>query len=956
MSVEFRFWSATLADPAEEAAFLAEHATVLRRNALLSVVSALFFYVTVAIIEPLAYARDAGLWPVDLSRYLLIATGTVALIRILRDHRPSVHQLWAPLFWTTMAVEFAAEILLDPLTVVDGFGGARALLLIIGYAAFSAITAVDFRWATALVGVTTAAYVLAALSGHTGGNPAGGDPAGGDPVVRASFAIIMTVAGAGLLAIGHSLRLGARRSWLARTAAERANAVKTRFVATMSHEFRTPLNAILGMAELLAETRLEGRQRFYVGLLGKAADHLGGLLGDILDFSRIEADRIMLEAVGFDPGEVVHEVVDLMTSEARSKGLTLDATLASNLPRWCRGDPLRLRQVLLNLVGNALRYTSRGGVTVRLEAATGAAETLLFTVEDTGPGIPAAARALIFEPFAQADASGSCRAGGLGLGLAIGRRLVELMGGRLWLEERQDGGSRFSFTAVLPALDREPAPEAAPKPKPPTEPGASPALRILLADDSEMNRLVVAEHLGGLPVTVDQAADGAEALARFEAAAYDAVLLDIQMPALDGREAARAMRKLEAERGRAPVPIIALTAGALWEEREAAQAAGCTGFLAKPVKRRTLFRVLAEQVPRLPVRSVPAEESPEGYAGRFLAEMPAALARLRAAAAREDRPEITREAHALRGAALIAGLESVAARFGALEAAAATDAPLAPPLSAAEAVLDGLADGLGARPSGDLPPAVLAAPEASAGALPIRVLLAEDHALVRDGIRSLLATDPRLAVVAEAGDGISCVRETCRLEPELVIIDLMMPQMAGGDAIAEIKRQRPDIKILVLTAVTAPEPILAALRAGADGVVHKGAARTDLFAAITAIGTGTLYLSAGLPLAMKGGDGAAVPTVVLSLRERQTLKLLVEGRRNREIGDLLAISPKTVEKHRASLIKKLGVDSATGLATLAMRCGLIEAASLEAALPPDTDTGEGQAADRGAIMPPAPYP
>ena len=941
MSAEFRFWSATLADPAEETAFLVEHAGAFRRNALLSVVSALVFYVTVAVIEPLAYARDAGLWPVDLTRYLLIATGLAALIRILRDRRPSVHRLWAPLFWTTMAVEFAAEILLDPLTVFDGFGGARALLLIIGYAAFSAITAVDFRWATALVGVTTAAYVLAALSGHRGG-----DPAGGDPVVRTSFAIIMTVAGAGLLAIGHSLRLGARRSWLARTAAERANAVKTRFVATMSHEFRTPLNAILGMAELLAETRLEGRQRFYVELLGKAADHLGGLLGDILDFSRIEADRIMLEAVGFDPGEVVHEVIDLMTGEARSKGLTLDATLASNLPRWCRGDPLRLRQVLLNLVGNALRYTSRGGVTVRLEAATG--DALMFTVEDTGPGIPAEARALIFEPFAQADAAGSLRAGGLGLGLAIGRRLVELMGGRLWLEEREGGGCRFSFTAVLPALEREPAPEAAPKPKP-AEPEASPALRILLVDDSEMNRLVVAEHLGGLPVTVDQAADGAEALARFEAAAYDAVLLDIQMPVLDGRATARAMRKLEVERGRAPVPIIALTAGALWEEREAALAAGCTGFLAKPVKRRTLFQVLAEQVPRLPVRFAPAEESPEGYAGRFLAEMPAALTRLRAAAAREERADIAREAHALRGAALIAGLEAVAARFGGLEAAAATDAPLAPPLSVAEAVLDGLADGLGARPSGDLPPVAIAAPEASAGALPIRVLLAEDHALVRDGIRSLLAAYPQLEVVAEAGDGISCVRETCRLEPELVIIDLMMPQMAGGDAIAEIKRQRPDIKVLVLTAVTAPEPILAALRAGADGVVHKAAARTDLFAAITAIGAGTLYLSGGLPLAVKGRDGAAVQTVVLSLRERQTLKLLVEGRRNREIGELLAISSKTVEKHRASLMKKLGVDNASGLAALALRHGLIEAASLEAAPPPDTDAGDGHAADRGAM-------
>ena len=935
MSAEFRLWSATLADPAEEAAFLVEHASAFRRNALLSIVSALFFYVTVAIIEPLAYARDAGLWPMDLTRYLLIATGAIALIRILRDRQPSVHQLWAPLFWTIMVVEFAAEILLDPLTVFDGFGSARALLLIIGYAAFSAITAVDFRWATALVGVTTATYVLAALSGHPAGDPATGDPAAGDPVVRTSFAMIMTVAGAGLLAIGHSLRLGARRSWLARTAAERANAVKTRFVATMSHEFRTPLNAILGMAELLAETRLEGRQRFYVELLGKAADHLGGLLGDILDFSRIEADRIMLEAVGFDPGEVVHEVVDLMTSEARRKSLSLDATLASNLPRWCRGDPLRLRQVLLNLVGNALRYTSRGGVTVRLEVAAGAAETLLFTVEDSGPGIPAEARALIFEPFAQADAAGSCRAGGLGLGLAIGRRLVELMGGRLWLEEREGRGSRFSFTAVLPALEREPAPEAAPKPL--AESGASPALRILLADDSEMNRLVVAEHLGGLPVTIDQAADGAEALARFEAASYDAVLLDIQMPVLDGRATARAMRELEAERDRALVPIIALTAGALWEEREAALAAGCSGFLAKPVKRRTLFQVLAEQVPRLPVGSAPAGESPEGYAGRFLAEMPAALARLRAAAAREDRAGIAREAHALRGAALIAGLGAVAARFGGLEAAAAVDAPLAPPLSAAEAVLDGLADGLGARPSGDLPPAAIAAPEASAGALPIRVLLAEDHALVRDGVRSLLAAYPRLEVVAEAGDGISCVRETCRLEPELVIIDLMMPQMAGGDAIAEIKRQRPDIKILVLTAVTAPEPILAALRAGADGVVHKGAARTDLFAAITSIGAGTLYLSDGLPLAVKGRDRASVQSVALSLRERQTLKLLVEGRRNREIGDLLAISPKTVEKHRASLIKKLGVDSASGLAALALRYGLIEAASLEAAPPPDTD-------------------
>lgn len=936
MAAEFDSWTGTLADPADEAAFRTEQAATLRRNGLVAAMPVVVGNLISLIVEPLMAIRSAELWPLDLSRLVVLVIGNVACIQLWRRHDPAISGTWLPVLWTAMMIDMAMSNAMDrQMNTFDGFGGLFTLLMLIGFGGFSAICAIDFRWTLFVVGGTTATFVLTTLSGHQGS----------DLLARNNTAMMMMAAAMVILPISHGLRRGTRQAFTAllrerrlvaqveaaRAAAEQANRVKTQFVATMSHEFRTPLNAMLGMAELLAETPLSRRQRQYVDMLGMASDHLAGLVGDILDYSRIEADRLILEAVPVSPSGVVREVIDLLGSEALAKGLALDAVIAPEVPHECRGDPLRLRQILLNLAGNAIRVTDRGGIVLRVDVVDDGSGALRFAVEDTGPGVTAEVRASIFEPFIQANDSAAGRPGGLGLGLAISRRLVELMGGRLWLEDRAGGGSRFLFTVALPVLAGEPdalpdTGRARPDSEPESASESAVALRVLLADDSEMNRLVTVEHLKLLPITVDVAADGAAALARFEAGRYDVVLLDIRMPVLDGLAAARAMRRLEAEQGRLPIPIIALTAGALWEEREAALAAGCTGFLAKPLRRQMLFRVLAEQMPGLTFPlAVSARTADEADpVGRFLAAAPARLARLRSAIGRDDRDDVTALAHGLRGDALVTGLEPVAARLMVLEQAAATGALLEMPLREVEAVVEGLSVVWTPHSPPEVSP-----PAAEPDGLPrVRVMLAEDQILVREGIRSLLAADPRLEVVAEVGDGLACVRSACRLNPEVVIVDLMMPHMAGSEVIAEIKRRRPEIKVLVLTAVMAPEPLLTALRVGADGLLHKGAARTELFEAITAVRAGTLYLSQGLPLAVTGRSAIA-STVALTLRERQVLKLLVEGRRNREIGDLLAISTKTVEKHRASLMKKLGTNSAAALAGLALRYGLIETADAE---------------------------
>jgi signal transduction histidine kinase/ActR/RegA family two-component response regulator len=383
-----------------------------------------------------------------------------------------------------------------------------------------------------------------------------------------------------------------------RRAAEKTAQDRSDFLAVMSHEIRTPMNGVMGMADALARSPLNPDQRAMLSILTTSGSTLLSLLNDVLDFSKIESGRFEIERLVFDPRALVNDVCALFAAEAEKKGVVMTVRLPEHLPHLV-GDPSRIRQVLHNLLSNAVKFTHAGEITVEVvpEFRPGSAVTLVIGVTDTGIGMTPEVQARLFQKFVQGDASTTRAYGGTGLGLAISRELARLMGGDIEVRSRVGEGSTFTMALQVEAASGrmlDPPALSGDASVAPAAPSSSSApLRVLAAEDNPNNRQVLGILLELIGAETTFALDGSEALERWEAEGFDAVLMDVQMPVMDGLSATRAIRAREAETGRARIPIIAVTANAMAHHVEECLAAGMDAHISKPIRAADLFDILS---------------------------------------------------------------------------------------------------------------------------------------------------------------------------------------------------------------------------------------------------------------------------------------------------------------------------------------------------------------------------